>query len=366
MSDVLIIGGGIVGLLSALTLTERGRHVTLVDDGKPHSASWAGGGILSPLYPWRYSAAMNQLTIDAVSRYEALTQPLVQAGLLREDVLQRGGLWLQAEPDEQRRALAWARALRFNARVQSAQTLIPASSLGNGIWLPTLANIRNPWLLAALRRFLVRQGVRFIRRRAVGLQASTAAPVVQFADGSRVAADKILVCAGFASADLLETLGISLPLFPAKGEMLLYALPPGRVPAVMLTDSGYMIPRADGALLVGSTLRKGDASPWPTVSGRYQLARLAERLLPELQGIRPRHHWAGVRPGCDRDHPYLGPVPGQHNVYAAVGHYRNGLAAAPASAELLAQMLTGEPGFIDPSPYALPASSRSSSSFFSR
>ena len=110
MADVLIVGGGIVGLLSALSHTERGRRVTLVDaPAERPPASWAGGGILAPLFAWRYPAAMNRLTVDGPARYRALVSSLTGYDGLREDDLCDSGLWVEAPGEECRRALDWAR-----------------------------------------------------------------------------------------------------------------------------------------------------------------------------------------------------------------------------------------------------------------
>ncbi|MEP4373215.1 MAG: FAD-dependent oxidoreductase, partial [Alloalcanivorax venustensis] len=166
-------------------------------------------------------------------------------------------------------------------------------------------------------------------------------------------APRVLRCAGAWTSALLAPLGVRLPLFPAKGEMLLYRLPPGRVPTIVLTDEGYLIPRADGAVLAGSTLNPGDATTHPTVTGRWALQAMAASLLPELASVTPSHHWAGVRPGSDRDWPYLGPVPGTSGVFAAAGLHRNGLVAAPASAELLVRLMCGETPSLDPADYSL-------------
>lgn len=77
MADVLVVGGGIVGLLSALNLSDRGLSVTVIDaGGQRPPASWAGGGILSPLFAWRYPDPMNRLTHDATARYRALVDRL--------------------------------------------------------------------------------------------------------------------------------------------------------------------------------------------------------------------------------------------------------------------------------------------------
>jgi len=366
MPDVLVIGGGIVGLLSAFELTLRRRKVVVVDafQNSP-PASWAGGGILSPLYAWRYPDAMTQLTVDAMTRIRRLLGVLATSGSAGiAGLLHEGGMWVQAPPAERDKAHAWAERWGVLAESRTAGSLMAECAAGEGLFFPELGNIRNPRLLKLLRAYLIRKGVRFESAMVCELQLTGKGIRVKSQDGRTWLAGKVLISAGYAVQDWLPSL--DLDLFPAKGEMLLYRMQPSQVPAVMLTEAGYLIPRNDGAVLVGSTLRKGDRSPWPTVAGRYQLESLASSLWPALATCRPAHHWAGIRPGCGRNFPYLGKIPDVDGVFLAAGHYRNGLVSAPASAELLAQLICEEPPFIDPIPYSLPESSRSSSSFFKR
>ena len=111
MSDVLVVGGGIVGLLGALELTRRGRAVTIIDAPAQYPpASWAGGGILSPLYAWRYSDAMTRLSVDAFSRYQQILGECDAARIPGcEALLHSGGLWVETGGDDAARARQWAR-----------------------------------------------------------------------------------------------------------------------------------------------------------------------------------------------------------------------------------------------------------------
>jgi len=371
MSDVLVVGGGIVGLLGALELTRRGRTVTIIDAPAQYPpASWAGGGILSPLYAWRYSDAMTRLSLNAFSRYQQILDESNAAGIPGcEALLHSGGLWVETSGDDAVRARQWAERWQVLVQAMPASERMPESAVGAGLLFPSLGNIRNPGLLKVLRTHLQRLGVRFESAMVSRIVPGAVGGQVLAADGRQWQGDTVVISAGHAAAELLRSIHFAMPLFPAKGEMLLYRVKPGQVPGVMLTERGYLIPRQDGSVLVGSTLRKGDDTTYPTVAGRYQLERLATRLWPELASCSPAFHWAGVRPGCERDIPFIGLVPGTNGVFAAVGHYRNGLVAAPASAELLAQLITGEQPFTDPKPYSLSSassSSRSSSSFFNR
>ncbi len=354
MADVLVVGGGIVGLLSALNLSDRGLSVTVVDaGGRRPPASWAGGGILSPLFAWRYPDAMNRLTHDAPARYRVLVDRLRGVAGLRASDLHDSGLWVAVSEEERGAARRWASSWGVTCREAPLSRHLSAAPEGEGLWFPEVGNLRNPRLLKALRAALAGRGVGFVDLPVTALRPRSQGAEITLSNGEVLSASRVLLSAGAWMSALLAPLGVTLPLFPAKGEMLLYRLAPGRVTSIVLTERGYLIPRADGAVLAGSTMKAGDASTYPTVTGRWALQAMAESLLPELEAVVPAHHWAGVRPGCDRDWPYLGPVPGTRGVFAAAGLHRNGLVAAPASAELLAQLMCGESPALDPADYSL-------------
>ena len=354
MADVLVVGGGIVGLLSALKLSDRGLSVTVIDaGGRRPPASWAGGGILSPLFAWRYPDAMNRLTHDATARYRGLVERLRGKAGLRASDLNESGLWAAVDGDERRDALRWASSWGVRCQAAPLSQHLSAAPERDGLWFPDIGNLRNPRLLKALRAALVAQRVEFVNASVEAVRPGAIGAELALSHGGRVTAPRVLIGAGAWTSTLLEPLGVDLPLFPAKGEMLLYRLPPGRVRSIVLTDEGYLIPRADGAVLAGSTLKAGDATTYPTVTGRWALQAMAASLLPELASVTPSYHWAGVRPGSDRDWPYLGPVPGTRGVFAAAGLHRNGLVAAPASAELLVRLMCGEAPPFDPADYSL-------------
>lgn len=362
MKRCVIVGAGIIGQLCALELNDRGWHdITIVETLDVPPASWAGGGILSPLFPWRYSQAMNALCHNSVGRYRALMQRLIKAGLVGGGELNISGMWMEVCPEEKPLAITWIDEFQ-GGRFEWERRVI-AGNAREGLWFPDLGSVRNPRLLKALRSFLLSRGVVFRQEKVHSCKEYRDGSVaVGFVSGAVDYFDKAILAAGSGVASIT---GFEEMFFPAKGEMLLYRLG-GRAPSeVILAHEGYCIPRSNGDTLVGSTLRIGDDTCYPTVSGRYTLEKMAAALLPQTVGSKPAFHWAGVRPGFRRDRPVICSMPSQESIFIAAGHYRNGLVSAPATAELLAQLVCGEKPFIDPSHYSF-SSSRSSSSFLSR
>lgn len=364
MADVAIVGGGILGLLAARELSRRGRDVVLLDDAPSRPpASWAGGGILSPLFPWRFPDAVTALAQGVNACYRALSEEVLAAGGQDPEVTRHGMLVLD-EPDWQG-AADWARRHNQALEEVDASRIEPGLPEGPALWLPDVATVWNPRLLQGLERLLSSDPhVAMLRERALHLERQGHGWQL-LGESSRLAAKQVLVAAGAWSAELLEPLGVALPLMPVQGEMLRYA-PGSSVPGcVVLSSRGYLVPRADGSLLVGSTLREGVDDMRPSEKGHDYLRTVAATLWPALGDRQPALQWAGIRPGNRAAAPFIGEVPGHAGLFLATGHYRNGLTCAPGSASLVAALLCDEPPPIDPAAYA-PGSSRSSSSFLSR
>ncbi|MDF1822504.1 MAG: FAD-dependent oxidoreductase [Alcanivoracaceae bacterium] len=361
MDDVLVVGGGIIGTLVALECRARGARVSVLDAASPRpSASWAGGGILSPLFPWRYDDAWLPLTGDALPRYRHWQDLIVHAGMDAPEINPCG--MLVRAPDD---------ACVESWRARSGIVVCPAnqsgltdrfSSRGNW-WMPQVAAVRNPHWLVGLRQLADHQGISWQQATVSSMDADGS---VTLQDGSRRFASNVVVTAGYWSRYLLAHLGVAGALKPVKGEMLLYRLAPGEVPAILLSDAGYLIPRRDGLVLAGSTLDPGVTDQRPSEQAQQTLKQMAADWYAPLGEAEPVAHWSGIRPGNTRSLPLIGPVTENRRLWMASGHYRNGLVSAPATAALLAQNLFGETVFCDPAPYSPLSSDSSSDSFCSR
>lgn len=356
--QVVIVGGGVIGLLTAFNLATQGRAVVLLErSGLGQEASWAGGGIVSPLYPWRYSPAVTALAHWSQDFYPQLAQRLFAATGVDPQVHTTGLYWLDLEDEAD--ALAWAaregRPLS-KVDVSAAHDAVPV--LGGGysqaIYMADVANVRNPRLVKSLKAALLAlPGVTVHEQCEVRGFVLDGGDVVgvDTATGP-VFGDQVVLAAGAWSGELLGKLGLSLPVEPVKGQMILYKCAPDFLSSMVLAKGRYAIPRRDGHILIGSTLEHEGFDKTPTGSALESLKASAVELIPALAGAEVVGHWAGLRPGSPEGIPYIGEVPGFKGLWLNCGHYRNGLVLAPASCQLFADLVLGNAPIIDPAPYA--------------
>ena len=356
--QVVVVGGGVIGLLTAFNLAAKVGQVVVCDQGEVgRESSWAGGGIVSPLYPWRYSPAVTALAHWSQDFYPQLGEHLFASTGVDPEVHTTGLYWLDL--DDEAEALAWAeREQRPLSAVDISAAYDAVPVLGPGfhraIYMAGVANVRNPRLVKSLKAALLALPNVTLREhcKITGfVERDGRVTGVQTGDGV-LAADEVVLSAGAWSGELLRTLGLTLPVEPVKGQMILYKCAEDFLPSMVLAKGRYAIPRRDGHILVGSTLEHAGFDKTPTVDALESLKASAVELLPGLEGAEVVAHWAGLRPGSPEGIPYIGPVPGHEGLWLNCGHYRNGLVLAPASCQLFTDLLTGAEPIIDPAPYA--------------
>ena len=353
-ADVVIIGGGVMGLLSALYLHAQGARPRVLERSLPgRAASWAGGGILSPLRPWQYPAAVSVLVKRSIALYSALADTFLRDSGIDIEMVQSGMLYLDAEVGA---ATAWAaqwgqvcEAIAPEA-VPTIETGVAAQEVA--VFFPHTQQIRNPRLLRALIESLGEVGVPITSHATTRLHLR-GARIAFVVDGDTPDfAPNYLVAAGAWTSKALSAVG-GFAVRPVRGQMLCVKAEPGVLKRIVMKRDRYLIPRRDGRILVGSTLEEVGFELATTAAARDELWRAAVEILPDLSEYPVEAHWAGLRPGSPTSIPYIGRHPEFENLWLCTGHYRNGLAMAPASAELVGDLILGKVPVVDPLPYAV-------------
>lgn len=355
--DILIIGGGISGLLTARELRLAGREVAILDKSRPGlESSWAGGGILLPIYPWRQAAAISALTIASLKQYPGLSQELLAATGIDPQWLACGML-ICKNPDHAQ-ARQWCE--HYGIAHQAAPPALTApfhTACQHPLWLPEIAQARNPRLLKSLQAYLKQAGVSFIDNADltnINIAGHRVASVETTEHSYTL--KQLIISAGAWTTDLMQALlpawPLDLHIKPVRGQMLLFDAMPDTLPYMVLDGDQYLIPRRDGKILAGSTVEQAGFAKLTTEDAKQQLYQFAVELLPALKDYPLSHHWAGLRPGSPQGIPTIGRHPDIENLSINAGHFRNGLVMGPASAKLLADLILQRPTDIDPSPYS--------------
>jgi glycine oxidase len=352
MTSCLILGGGINGLLSAFMLRQSGLDVAVLDQGATgRESSWAGAGILSLLLPWNYGPEVNALARRGRALWPGWAERLRVAGGIDPEYRLCG----MAVLDVERRpaALAWCDAQGEAVAPLPHALSGLAETAENVVWLPNVAQARNPRLMQALREAALRAGVAIHEQTPAHRLLSEGARVVGVETPSGVfSADSVVVTAGAWSGGLLAELGHAPEIAPVRGQIVLFKAAPDLLPCVVYRRGHYLVPRADGHILAGSTLEEVGFDKSTTAQARVELLDFAYSLLPALRRAEIVTQWAGLRPGSPGNVPTIDRHPSLENLYVNSGHFRYGVTMAPAAGEVLLQRMLGTAARVDAEPYA--------------
>ena len=347
--DCIVVGAGVIGLTTAHALLKRRLSVAIIDAAYQGMASAASGGILSPIPPWLQPDPVTVLAARSQRIYPDMLR-LWRSPLHPLDAPRCGMLCLDG--DALPAARAWCRRRGCALRELDSPALnvvAPALDTGYGFHLPHIRRVNPEHLLAALRRWLLDHQARFIEPRIVARINSRSGRVtgVRLDDGTTITAGCVAVCSGAWTEALVPGARIR----PIRGQIIELAAEPDLLRPIVLSGDHYLVPRASKRILVGSTLEDVGFDSATTASAARQLLDFARRLVPRLAGRTPINHYAGLRPGA-LDIPLVGAAGHPTGLFINGGHYRSGITLAPASAELLAQLIAGDAPDIDPRPYS--------------
>ena len=360
MPDCIIVGGGAIGLLTARQLFLEGVDVLLLEKGPlGGESSWAGGGIISPLYPWRYDDSVNVLAERSKEIYPELSKTLFEETGSDCELI-NSGLFTVVN-DGEKEIIDWADAWSLDASfindTESIHEIEPSVGdvVDRGIWMPDILQIRNPKLVKALKASFDYLSIPYQEQTEVEEIIVENGRVT----GVRTAqqtffADKIIIASGAWSAQFSVTRS-SVDVLPVKGQMIMYKGEPDLVKRIILSEGHYVIPRKDGRILAGSTLEKIGFDKTISSSALDELHRAAVELIPLLSDLEVERQWAGLRPGTEKGIPYICQHDDVEGLFIHAGHFRNGIVLGAASAELMADIILQRTPWCDAQPYSMSA-----------
>jgi glycine oxidase len=355
-ADILIIGGGVIGLTTAYFLSREGADVLLLDQGDlGREASWAGAGILPPSSVEHARTPFDRLRAKSVAMFPALSAELRERTGIDNGYCRCGGLEFVGAGGAAEEEWHGEGVVCERVRAAELPRLEPnvATDQGDAWHLPELAQVRNPRHLKGLIA-ACGPSAGLLPHCPVYRLETTGDRVtgVRTANGVYHAA-RVLVAAGAWSGALLEPTGWRPSIRPIRGQIALLQTPASPVRRVLMWGASYLVPRPDGRVLVGSTEEDVGFCKHTTAEAIQRLLALACRLVPCLADAAVACTWAGLRPGSPDGLPFLGSVPGWQNLFVASGHFRSGIQLSPATGLVMKELLLGQPASIDLKPFAL-------------
>src|SRR5690348_4124625 len=380
-ADVVIAGGGVIGTAIAWRAAMAGLAVTVVDPDQGDAAALVAAGMLAPVSEALFGeGALLRVNLLAVARFGSFAAELEEAAGRQVGLRREGTLAVAYDPGDYAalvRLTAFRRSAGLDAEELDSRACRKLESfltpdVHGGVLFAGDWSVDNRRYAAALRAAAAAAGVRVLRDRVTEVLTSGDSAAgsrvggVRLADGGDIGADRVVVAAGCWTGSIA---GVPAPVRaavrPVKGQLLRLRHPHGMPPVITHTIRAtvrgtdvYLVPRADGEVVVGATQEERGPDRTVTAGAVHDLLRDALSVLPVTSELELAETCAGLRPGTPDNGPVIGPAaggtdgPGPDGLLLATGHYRNGILMSPVTADAIVAHLTGQPAAPEWEPFA--------------
>jgi glycine oxidase len=349
--DVVVVGGGLIGTSIAFELAAQKLRVALLDRQQPgREASWAAAGMLSPGPDAPEALPLVPMARESLLLYPDFVSSIEEASGKQVAFARQGAFQIFNDPDgaaKRDRLLAHYSELGLAAEfisTESARAVEPSLNPdANAIaWLSNEATVDPRLLIDAALAAAKNRGVEiFISHAVASVLAESGRCTGVVVGGQKMAATYVVIaagsfCAGIGEDAVQGAIGIAgyAPAHPVRGQMMALRSNKVKLQKVLRSERGYIVPRADGRIIAGSTIENVGFAKNTTQEGLRTIFDAAIALAPDLAEAEIVETWAGLRPGTPDHLPIIGPtdIPG---LLIATGHYRNGILLAPVTAKLI-------------------------------
>ncbi len=375
-ANVVIAGGGVIGTAIAWRAALAGLEVTLVDPERADAASLVAAGMLAPVSEALFGeGALLRVNLLAVARFGSFAAELEEATGRQVGVRREGTLAVAYDPGDYAalvRLTAFRRSAGLDAEELDSRACrklesFLAPDVHGGVLFAGDWSVDNRRYAAALRAAAEAAGVRVVRDRVTEvLVAAGRVRGVRLADGGDLGSDRVVAAAGcWTSAITGVPASVRAAVRPVKGQLLRLRHPAGFPPVITHTIRAtvrgadvYLVPRADGEVVVGATQEERGPDRMVTAGAVHDLLRDAMSVLPVTSELELAETCAGLRPGTPDNGPVVGPVAGgvdgsgPDGLLLATGHYRNGILMSPVTADAIVACLTGGAAAAEWGPFA--------------
>ncbi len=349
-SDVLIIGGGIIGLSIARKLRLRGlRRITVLDRGQfGREASFAAAGMLAPQAESNRIDDFFRICDESNRLYPDFAAELLDETGLDIEFEPSGTLYLaftENDAEEVRERYKWQKAAGLEIEhldSGSAKKLEPfiSPAVREALFFPNDRQVDNRKLVSALVRFAVLNRIKLVTdAEVIRLSGENGAIIGVETNNGSYNAEKVVLAAG-AWTSLIKNDALTLPAVkPIRGQMLEFSGDHRLMKHVIYSPRGYLVPRIDGRILAGATTEDVGFNKGITESGIEIVKQNGIELAPGLANIKISEKWAGLRPAAGDGLPILGAISEAPNLIVATAHFRNGILLAPITGEIIADLI---------------------------
>jgi glycine oxidase len=360
-ADVIVIGAGIVGLSAARALASAGARVLVVERQRVGAeASGAAAGMLAPQVEAEEGSPLLDLALRARDHLVGLVPDLEKETGIGVELSAQGVLEIALGDEEERQAddrLRWQKARglaveRLTAReLRDAEPNLTGAARG-ALFFPRDRSVDNVRLTRALAASAVARGATLLTGRPVtGLLLSADGAVTGVQAGTEAFEAPVVINAAGAWAGLLPADPRPIAVEPVRGLIVAFELAPPLLRHVVYGGGGYLVPRADGRVLAGSTMERAGFDKSVTAASLRTVLDSALRIAPALADVRIAGAWAGLRPGTPDGLPIIG-AGAARGLFHAAGLFRNGILMGPLVGEIVAALARGRPAAVDLAPFA--------------
>jgi glycine oxidase len=360
--DVVVIGGGVIGSSIAYALAAKQQQTILVEKNQPgQEASAAAAGLLAVASGRSKRGPMYQLKRASQELYPALVRELEERtgidieyqtvgvlDLIRTDEDEKKYRKLYELRQEQGHPATWLSA-------EEVQRLEPAltTDVRGAVHFSGDHHLHNGKLAEAWAQAAAQQGVIMHTGTTVSEARLSNGKVSEVRIGNDwVSVGTVVIAAGSWSRQVGEVFGLTIPVEPAKGQMI--AIRTTRLRHVISWGEHYLVPRKNGEVIAGSSVEFTGHNKDVTLEAIHTFITRSEALVPGISKSPLSRFWAGLRPYSPTRRPILCHAPGLENVILATGHHRNGIVLAPITGQLICELITtGQPSF-SLEPFGLP------------
>ncbi|WP_018923782.1 glycine oxidase ThiO [Salsuginibacillus kocurii] len=348
--QIVIIGGGIVGLSTALECRVRGFEVTVLEKSAfGGAATGAAAGMLAPFSEIEedpddfFVLAMESLRfypswVETVRAHTKLEFEYSNSGSLHIVYHEADRLSLESRK-------RWQGDFNVDARIVEGEELAklePALSknVQAAMYYPEESHVYTPDYVAALEDACKNTGV-VLKDKLGSVTVNEWQNTVRLLteSGEQVEADQLVICSGAWAKEMEEVFGLRLPVFPVRGQICAYETPTHPVSHIVFSPQGYFVPKDNGTLVNGASEDLAGFNTDVTQEGIDRLTNWNPNVFPFLEAETPFHEWAGLRPATQDGFPFLGSLRDYPHILFATGHYRNGILLSPITAQIIADRI---------------------------